>query len=90
MNANLKLPINLKCQSDEVIDIFYKDKKIEQNSKYTLTRRAGIDLQLAIQSVELADIGKYTCKSSTSSRSSDLTLQLNRKLIYFCMAVDFL
>ena len=81
MNADFNKPVSLKCSSDEAIDIYFKGLRIVQNSRYALSRRAGIDLEMTIQRVEIRDIGTYTCRSSASSPSAPGTvlLQLKRK-----------
>ena len=79
MNADLKKPVSLKCNSDEAMDIYFKDQKITQSAKYTVTRRAGIDLEVTISSVEVGDVGSYTCRSSASTPAAPVTVVLQLK-----------
>ena len=81
MNADLKKSVTLTCLSDEAIDIYFGGNKIVPNARYTVTPRAGIDLAVTIMSVEVGDIGAYTCRSSASPASPPqiVTLQLKRK-----------
>ena len=81
MSADLKKAVTLTCFSDEAVDIYFGGNKIVQNARYTVARRAGIDLVVTIMSVEVGDIGAYTCRSSDSTPSPPqiVTLQLKRK-----------
>ena len=91
VNADLKKPVSLKCQSDETIDIYFKDQKILSSAKYTVIQRPNIDLEVTIASVEVGDIGSYTCRSSASTPSAPVTvaLQLKRKSFNLCFVLYF-
>ena len=81
MNADLKKSVTLTCLSNEAVDIYFGGNKIVPNARYTVSRRAGIDLVVTIASVEEGDIGAYTCRSSASPASppQTVTMQLKRK-----------